>query len=270
MIFRVSKLGAIGAMLLSAVQTAVRAEVPECGLTAAGTARVTAIVDGDTVELDDGSEVRLVGTQAPKLPLGRRGFETWPLAPEAKAALSALTLGKTVELRYGGERTDRHGRRLAHLVVAGEDPVWVQGEMVSAGLARTYSFADNRGCVRELLARESEARAAGKGVWDLDYYRVRKAADPRLLLRRLDSFELVEGRVLDAAEVRGRVFLNFGPNHRDDFTAVVNPGDVRRFPGGAEGLVDLKGRTVRVRGWLESRNGPSIEVTHPEQIEVLE
>jgi hypothetical protein len=32
----------------------------------------------------------------------------------------------------------------------------------------------------------------------------------------------------------------------------------------------LKGKRVRVRGWLKNFNGPSITVTHPEQIEILE
>ena len=41
---------------------------------------------------------------------------------------------------------------------------------------------------------------------------------------------------------------------------------------GREGfdLAAYDGRRVRVRGWLKSLNGPMIEVTHPEQIEVLE
>ena len=32
----------------------------------------------------------------------------------------------------------------------------------------------------------------------------------------------------------------------------------------------LQGIRVRARGWLRSFNGPLIEITHPEQIEVLE
>ena len=31
----------------------------------------------------------------------------------------------------------------------------------------------------------------------------------------------------------------------------------------------LEGALVRVRGWVDERDGPRIEVTHPEQIEVL-
>jgi micrococcal nuclease len=43
-----------------------------------GGGRVVEVIDGDTVVLGDGREVRLVGIQAPKLPLGRAGFPTWP------------------------------------------------------------------------------------------------------------------------------------------------------------------------------------------------
>ena len=260
---------ALLAALLLHVGT-VSAETPDCGFRDGGEATVVSVVDGDTVFLDDGTQVRLVGTQAPKLPLGRRNFKTWPLATEAKTALEDLVLGERVELRYGGERTDRHRRRLAHLFVTGDDGLWVQGEMVRRGFARTYSFADNRSCVRQLQAHEAEARSAGRGIWRLDYYRLRKAANPDGLLSLVNSYQLVEGEVVSAADVRGRVFLNFGPNYRDDFTAVIAPRDARRFRGGPIDLLALEGRRVRVRGWLESHNGPSIDVTHPEQIEIIE
>ncbi len=46
----------------------------------------------------------LVGIQAPKLPLGRRGFREWPLAREAKAALERIARGKRVMLSFGGRR----------------------------------------------------------------------------------------------------------------------------------------------------------------------
>ena len=55
---------------------------------------VKAVIDGDTIELAQpvrGSiEVRLVGIQAPKIPLGRSTAPAWPLGPEAKAGLEAL------------------------------------------------------------------------------------------------------------------------------------------------------------------------------------
>jgi hypothetical protein len=45
---------------------------------------------------------------------------------------------------------------------------------------------------------------------------------------------------------------------------------VRQFT--QEGLrpESYKGRRVRVRGWLQSRDGPMIEATHADQIEVID
>src|SRR3954471_10719714 len=78
---------------------------------------VVQVTDGDTVVLDTGLVVRLIGTQAPKLPLGREGYPTWPKAEESKAALEAMVLNKTVRLGYGGEEVDRYERALAHVFV---------------------------------------------------------------------------------------------------------------------------------------------------------
>ena len=110
-------------------------------------------MDGDTVVLDDGKEVRLVGIQAPKLPLNRPNFKEWPLAREAKEELEKLILNQRVTLSYGGTRTDRHGRTLAHLHT--DDGVWAQGEMLSRGLARVYTFSDNRAAAPEMMALEA-------------------------------------------------------------------------------------------------------------------
>ena len=83
------------------------------GLVPGGSGRVVAVIDGDTLLLADGREVRLVGIQTPKLALGRPDFPTWPLAPEAKAALEALVLEEMTALGFGGRERDRHGRLLA-------------------------------------------------------------------------------------------------------------------------------------------------------------
>lgn len=234
------------------------------GLKDGGTARAVEIVDGDTLVLDDGRQVRLVGIQAPKLPLGRAGFKAWPLAREAKRALSALALGRTLTLAHGGTRIDRHGRVLAQLFDA--EGGWIQGQLLSQGMARVYSFADNRALVPAMLALESAARAARRGIWAHPFYAVRT---PGEAARRIGGFELVEGLVRDVAVVRGRVYLNFGDDWREDFTITLSPKVRRVFE--AENIQPeiYRDRIVRVRGWLKSYNGPMIEVTHPEQLEVI-
>jgi endonuclease YncB( thermonuclease family) len=240
------------------------AELP-AALDPGGQVLAVAAIDGDTLLLEDGREVRLVGLQAPKLPLGRPDFETWPLAEEAKAALEALALGEALTLAYGGRQMDRHGRALAHLYL--DDGTWVQGELLKLGMARVYSFADNRALADDMLALERAARAAGRGIWSEPWYDVRTIDG---IEADRDSFQLVEGRVLDAARAGSRGYLNFGADWKTDFTLSLDAAALRLFDAAGLPIEQLEGRRIRARGWVEYFNGPTIEITHPEQIEVLD
>ena len=241
------------------------AQAPPDGLAAGAPGIAREVIDGDTLILADGREVRLVGIQAPKLPLGRPGFRPWPLAAEAREALRRLALGRRLTPRYGGARADRHGRVLAHLVR--EDGLWLQGRLLADGMARVYSFADNRAAVAEMLALERAARAARRGIWGHPFYRVVPEGEAG---RYIGSFQLVEGRVAATAVVRGRGYLNFGADWREDFTIAVPPRSLGPFRDAfGRRLERLAGQRVRVRGWIRSFNGPLVEATHPEQIEVL-
>lgn len=244
-------------------------DLPDCGLKSGKTALVTEVIDGDTVVLEEGSQVRLVGIQAPKLSLGRKGFRDWPLAEQAKKELEGLVLNQNVQLFFAKTRKDRHGRFLAHLVMENpeKESVWVQGEMLRRGFARVYSFKDNRICVREMLAIEALARASEEALWDLTYYRVRKDVEAD---NYINSFQLVEGRVENVAVRRDIIYLNFSDNWRTDFTIAISTKDAKRHFTEMRDFKDLTGKKVRVRGWLEKRNGPMITATHMEQFEILE
>lgn len=234
------------------------------GLSAGDSAVVRDVVDGDTVILDDGRQVRLVGIQAPKLPLGRPNFEKWPLADEAKDALAELVMGRRVTLGYGGQRQDRYGRELAHLFT--DDGLWVQGSLLELGFARVYSFADNRSLADRMLEAEGAARNSSQGIWQHPYYAI---LDTIAAPDHTGRFSLVEGRVLKTAIVRGRAYLNFDEDYRTDFTISISSKNLKSFTKSGITPQDYAGRRVRVRGWLRWSNGPMIEVTHPEQIEVL-
>jgi hypothetical protein len=115
-----------------------------------------------------------------------------------------------------------------------------------------------------MLELEAQARERKRGIWGLDFYAV---IAPEDAARAIGTFQVVEGQVLDAAKVKGRTYLNFGPDWRTNFTVTIPPGTARLFR--AMKPLALEGRRIRVRGWLKSYNGPQIEATHPEQIEVL-
>lgn len=230
---------------------------------AATFARVARVVDGDTVALGDGTEIRLVGIQAPKLPLGRPDFPTWPGAEAARDHLTSLVAGQSVRLIPTGNPTDRHGRRLAHIVASG---VWIQGAMLAAGQARVYTFPDNTALAADMLALEATARDQGRGIWADPFYAIRP---PEQAGNHLDSFQIVEGTVVRAEQVGRRVYLNFGEDWSQDFTVTIAPDHIGRFEDSLTEVLDLAGRRVRIRGWLYWYNGPAIDLTHPEQLETL-
>jgi endonuclease YncB( thermonuclease family) len=230
--------------------------------------RVSSIVDGDTLFVDESLKVRLSAIQAPKLPLGRPGFKAWPLADEAKAALTKLAYEKPVSLYYGGEQRDRYERALAQVFTPNKEGIWLQEDMVRLGMARVYTWPDTWQDSARLYAAEREARAARRGIWDHPFYAVR-SPDPNNLAQDVDSFQLVEGIITSTADVRGRVYLNFGADYRTDFTVAIAKSDRKRFKKASIDPMSLEGARVRVRGWIELQNGPVIWLDHPERLEIL-
>ncbi|MFP4537835.1 MAG: thermonuclease family protein [Dichotomicrobium sp.] len=239
-----------------------------CELRDAGEATVVEILNTESLLLEDGRAIRLIGALAPRTQT--RWAETMDLKQTVITELKERLLGAQVRLRFGGRERDRYGRLLTHVFVkSDDDPVWVQEALIRDGLAMAYSFADNRACLRRLLKAEARAREHNAGLWKKGLFRVRDAADPESMETLAYSFQIVEGRVKDVAVNRGRIYINFGEDWRTDVTATVDPSDRDNFADSDIRLRELEGRTVRVRGWLGRRNGPIIDVTHPEQIELV-
>lgn len=126
-----------------------------------GPAAIARVIDGDTLVLQDGVRVRLIGVDTPEV--ARKGRAAEPLAREATDFTRRFVgLGK-VRLEPDGDRIDRYGRALA--------VVWVDGRMLNeslvlAGLARARTeFRFSRALKQRLRAAEAEAKAAGRGIW---------------------------------------------------------------------------------------------------------
>ena len=232
------------------------AQANECDVTVAEQATATAVIDGGSFALNDGRRVQLAGIQAP-----RAG---WPLAEEARANLAKLLEGKAVDLAYADRGTDRHGDLLAYAFIG---DTWLQAQLIESGFVRAYSRSDTRRCAAALLKREAQARDAKRGIWADAFYRIRKADE---LGPDIGTFQIVEGKVVSVKVGRERAFLNFGPDYRTDFTVTISARDMKRLA--KEGIDPAKwsGKTVRVRGWISLLNGPEIELTHAEQIELLD
>src|SRR5690348_18345343 len=81
-----------GAVALTRMTTTPLAAAACDGLRDGPKGTVGSVVDGDTLILDNGLVVRLIGIQAPHLSLVREGFSDWPKGDDAKAALESIAL----------------------------------------------------------------------------------------------------------------------------------------------------------------------------------
>jgi micrococcal nuclease len=242
---------------------------PTCTLEPGAIHTVARIIDAETVVLDDGSEVRLIGALAPRATDSGATAGAWPAENDAIRVLSDLVLGHTVKLAYGGRHTDRYGRHLAHLFLNDNGKeTWVQGEMLSAGAARAYGLPGSFACATEMLANESLARTTRRGLWDVAIYQPKPSHLTALLLSRRSRFEIVEGVVSSISRTKSGLYLNFSSDWKADFTARVSKDILAANPDWDDTLADIAGKRVRVRGWIERRNGPMIDIRDPGQLEI--
>jgi endonuclease YncB( thermonuclease family) len=233
-----------------------------CRFELVGAGKVTRVVDGRSVMLEDGREVLIAGIEIPSM----RAPGEQPAAA-AKATLEAILLDRVVELRGFQDVTDRYGRTVA-FVVRQEGEINVAGDLLARGHARVAAHIGDAACAAELLSRERVARTSKLGLWAEPYYDVIEARNAPQLLAARGRFSLVEGKVLSVRESGGTIYLNFGRRWSEALTVTISKRHERIFSGA--GLVPkrLESRTVRIRGWIEERNGPRIEAYRPEQIEV--
>jgi micrococcal nuclease len=253
----------VGARALGTMQCA--------GLEPGPTHSVTRVLDSETVVLDDDRELRLIGALVPRALDADAEPGTWPTETAATEALRALLLGKSIELRFARERTDRYGRQQAHaFLIDGGARRWVQGALLQQGLARAYTPPGDRSCAEDLLAAEQPAREARRGLWADAAYQVRPADNPAALMRYRTTFQVIEGMIVGVGVTSGSIYLNFDRNWRHGLSASLRRDDRPLLGTYADDPRGLEGRTVRIRGWIEQRGGaPTIDLSSGGLLEVL-
>lgn len=143
----------------------------------------------------------------------------------------------------------------------------VQETLIAAGAARVAPQTEDHDFIRRLLALEEGARAERRGLWALPDYRI---FDAGKAWGSVGAFHLVEGTVREADLHGSRFYMNFGEDYRTDFTASAASRLYRRWRKDGADFSELEGDFVRVRGWIEAINGPSIDLTHVMQVERLD
>jgi micrococcal nuclease len=121
---------------------------------------VIRVYDGDTIQIDDGRKIRLIGVDAPEVESPYTQEE--PYGSLSRKYLNSLLAGKKVFIKVGEEPYDRFGRTLAYVYA---DDILINGRIIRDGWARAYVRFDYE--YKDLFtAYEKEARAKGLGIWE--------------------------------------------------------------------------------------------------------
>ena len=200
---------------------------------------VQRVVDGDTLRLSDGRNVRMIGLNTPEL--GKQGRSDEPFAVAARKRLEALVAASDgrVGLVPGKESKDHYGRTLAH--VYGADGANLEAQMLAEGLGFQMAVAPNVDLVACQQAAERNARQAGLGVW---------RQSPVLKAEQISTsgFAVLSGRVSKVQRNRGGVWIEL----QDSVVLRVAPNLLARFDVNL--LESLKGKQIEARGWVLDRS----------------
>lgn len=234
------------------------ADATACQATKSGErVQVIYVYDGDTVKLDDGRRLRLIGINTPET--GYRDQPTQPLANAARSALQRLleTNNRTLLLQYGKQEHDHYGRLLAHAFLENGDNVAVL--LLQQGLATTIVIPPNSWGADCYQLIENEARLDRKGLWALPDYQTQAA---RALPPGTRGFRIVQGQVIGIRNSRYTVWVDLeGP-----LVLQISKKDLVDF----DSLEALVGQQVEVRGWIrQNDNELRMKVQHPSALIVI-
>ena len=217
------------------------------------TYRVKRVIDGDTLLLDDGTKVRLLGINTPEIQHGQQTDEAGGRL--AKQWLTTQLTGQAVRLETDNEKLDRYGRTLAHVFTSSNDHINVQ--LVQQGLAVVSLYPPNVNYAATLIAAQTIAETKHIGLWNDPAYAVKSIK--QLNLANQKGWQRLTGIVQRVRQTRQYYYLGFS----GDFSVRIHRSNAAFFP-------DLKtyiGHTVEVRGLLnQQQNALSMLIRHPDAI----
>src|SRR5258708_14185419 len=241
----------IGAVLPCGLMLVVGAGGPAdaagCSFEAQGEGRVAEILDARTFRLADGRGVRLDGIEPVR---GEKANRT--------LALAAIIAGRDVKLSGEDDAPDRYGRQPAFVFLDGSETP-VQGLLLTRGEALVSATVTNKDCALVLTAAEAAARQAKQGTW-ASPAAIKNAESPGDILAGIGRFAVVEGKILSVRQAGATTYLNFGRNWTRDFAVTISRRMVPALEAAGIALKSLENRRIRIRGWVEARGGPRMEV----------
>ena len=210
---------------------------------------VTNVYDGDTVVLEDGQRIRLLGVNTPEIESRHRQGESGGMA--AKEWLQKQLQDKKVYLEFDEEKHDRYKRLLAHIFLP--DGKHLNLALVENGLAIVNIIPPNMRYADVLIKAQQQAEKQNLGVWSMTDYQAYPLSQ---ISGNRKGWQRVIGTPQSIKQSRKytRLIFNNKVNIR------IANDNLKLFPK----LENYLDKSLEIRGWI-SRNKDhySILIHHP-------
>ncbi len=121
--------------------------------------KVTRVIDGDTIEVEGGKRVRLIGIDTPEI---NRTGETGCFGKEAADYAAKLLDGQMVKMEKDVSEVDRYNRLLRYIYLG---DIMVNDKLVRDGYAKVYTYPPDVKYKDKFLESEKYARENNLGLW---------------------------------------------------------------------------------------------------------
>ena len=130
---------------------------------------VARVYDGDTVILENGKHIRLLGINTPEIESHQRAEEPGGIA--AKKWLQTQLQNNKVYLEFDQVRFDKYKRTLAHLYLP--DGKHLNLAILETGLAVVSIIPPNGRYTDQLIQAQQRAEKLKLGIWSMPEYQLR-------------------------------------------------------------------------------------------------
>jgi micrococcal nuclease len=122
---------------------------------------VTYVIDGDTVILKSGENVRYIGIDTPEIDHENKKAE--PLGYAARSFNQTLLRAQGIRLEFDREKRDHYNRLLAYVFLP--DGTFVNLELLRSGLGTYLHKPPNLKYAEALMQAQRKAMSGKRGVW---------------------------------------------------------------------------------------------------------
>ncbi len=213
---------------------------------------VRKVYDGDTIILEDGKHIRLLGVNTPEIESRQRAEEPGGVA--AKKWLQAQLHDKKVYLEYDEVKIDKYKRQLAHVFLSNGKHLNVM--LLENGWGTVSIIPPNGRYSDKLIQAQQHAEKMRLGIWAMPEYQlepITKIANHTKGWRRFSA--------TPHAIKKNRKYTRLLINDKVDIRVANN--NLKAFPP----LSTYLGKSLEVRGWVSRNNDYyTMLIQHPSSL----